>query len=61
MYDICHYERLKNAEIGSNIKIIPKIRPYITENCALHFSNKKSAQFEFTYRMCVTSVGTLIT
>jgi len=32
MYDISHYERLKNRQIGSDIKIIPKIRLYINEN-----------------------------
>ena len=39
---------LKNREIESNIKIIPKILLYITENCAVHFSNKKCAQIKFT-------------
>jgi len=57
MYDICNYERLKNREITSYIKIIPKICIYITENCALHFSNKKSAQFEFTYRVFTEDIN----
>ena len=57
IYDICQYERLENRELGSNIKIIPKIHLYVTEHWSLHFSNKKCAQFEFTYRVITEGIN----